>query len=62
MILSKVKARIRRTTHKYEIEILNSIENDNHIDKTNGNNFWRDELAKEMTNIGIAFEVLEEGQ
>jgi Reverse transcriptase (RNA-dependent DNA polymerase) len=31
------------------------------IDKANGNTFWRDAMAKEMTEIGIAFEVLEEG-
>jgi hypothetical protein len=31
------------------------------IDRKNGNSLWRDALAKEMTEIGIAFEVLDEG-
>ena len=30
--------------------------------KKNGNTFWKDALAKEMTEFGIAFELLEEGQ
>ena len=32
------------------------------IDKGNGNTLWRDAIKKEMTNVGIAFEVLEEGE
>ena len=32
------------------------------IDKGNGNTLWCDGIKKEMTNVGIAFEVLEEGE
>ena len=28
----------------------------------NGNTFWRDAINKEMTNVGVAFEVLEDGR
>jgi len=38
--------------------IQNSIE----LDRCNGNTFWTDELAKEMGNLMIAFEILEPGQ
>ena len=62
IILSKLKARIRKTTHKYGIEIPTSIEHAIELDRKNGNTFWQDALAKEMTNVGIAFEVLEQGQ
>ncbi len=31
------------------------------VDKKNGNSLWRDALAKEMTEVGVAFEVLDEG-
>jgi hypothetical protein len=31
------------------------------LDTKNGNDFWRKALEKEMTNIGIAFEVLDDG-
>jgi hypothetical protein len=61
VILSKLKARIRKTTHKYGIEVPTSLEHALSIDKKNGNTLWRDALAKEMTEIGIAFEVLDTG-
>ena len=30
------------------------------IDSGNGNTMWRDKLALEMFNVGVAFEILEE--
>ena len=62
VILSAVKSRIRKTTHKYGIEMPISIEHAHRIDEANGNTFWRDAIGKEMTNVGIAFEVLEGGK
>ena len=62
IILAKIKARIRKTTHKYGIEIPTNIKHAFEIDKANNNNFWRDAVAKEMTEVGIAFEVLEHGE
>jgi hypothetical protein len=58
IILSKIKARIRKTTHKYGVEIPTNIEHAYRLDRENGNSLWRDGLAKEMTEVGIAFEVL----
>jgi hypothetical protein len=58
VILSAVKSRIRKTTHKYGIEIPNNITHAHKIDEKSGNSFWRDAIAKEMLNVGIAFEVL----
>ena len=49
VILAAVKSRVRKTTHKY-------------VDEANGNHFWRDAIAKEMTNVGVAFEVLPSGK
>jgi hypothetical protein len=60
IILSKINARIRKTAHKYGIEIPTSVENAMEIDRSNNNTFWKDALAKEMTEVGVAFEVLEE--
>ena len=60
VILSKICARIRKTTHKYGIEIPTSVAHALEIDKANSNTFWKDALAKEMTEVGVAFEVLEE--
>ena len=62
IILSKIKARIRKTTHKYGVEVPTGIEHAHRLDRENGNSLWRDALAKEMTEVGVAFEVLAEGQ
>ena len=62
VILSKVKARIRKTTHKYGVEIPMSLKHAYELDRENGNSLWRDSLGKEMLNIGIAFEILPEGK
>jgi hypothetical protein len=62
VILASVKRRIRKTTHKYGIEVPSSVEHAYEIDKQLGNTLWRDAIQKEMFNVGIAFEVLDEGQ
>ncbi len=62
VILSAVKKRIRRTTHKYGVEMPRSIEHARALDRQNGNTLWMDALAKEMFHVGIAFEVLEEAE
>jgi hypothetical protein len=56
-----VKHRIRKTTHKYGIEIPTSVEHAYRIDTKNGNTFWRDAIQTEMRNNGIAFEIMSEG-
>ncbi len=55
VILSKMKARIRKTTHKYGVEIPVNLNHAYELDRENGNTLWRDGLAKEMLNVGIAF-------
>ena len=51
-----------KMTHKYGIEIPASIDHAMEVDRKNGNTMWRDALALEMFNVGVAFEILEEGQ
>ena len=58
-IILAVMSRVRKTTHKYGIEIPKYREEAFRLDKKNGNSFWSDALQKEMTNIGIAFEILD---
>ena len=62
VILSKVKARIHKTTQKYGIEIPMSVENAYEIDTKNNNHLWQKAIDKEMTNVGVAFQVLDEGE
>ena len=58
-IILAVKSRVRKTTHKYSIEIPKSREEVFRFDKKNGNIFWSDALHKEMNNLGNNFEILD---
>ena len=54
--------RMRKTTHKYGIELPRSVTHAYELDAQNGNDFWAASIRKEMTNVGIAFEILSPGQ
>ena len=58
-IIAAVNSRVRKTSHKYGLEIPTSVRDAFRIDKLNGDTFWADALKKEMTNVGIAFKILE---
>ena len=62
VIIGKMQARFRKTTHKYGVELPSSIDNAKQLDRKNNNSLWCDALAKEMHNAGVAFEVLDEGK
>ena len=57
-VLSGVKGRIRKTTHKSAVEVPRDVQHAMELDRKNGNSLWRDALAWEMKNVGVAFEVL----
>ena len=59
-IIAAVNVRTRKTTHKYGIEIPRSLKHAMEIDKKNGNDIWRKAYHKEMVNVGVAFEILED--
>ena len=61
VILAVVKNWIRKMTHKYGIEIPRDVEHAHEIDLRNGNTMWRGTLKKEMYNVRVAFEILDEG-
>ena len=58
-LISAVKSRVKKTTHKYGIEVPTSVQHAFELDRKNGNTFWRDAIKKEMTNVGIAFDILD---
>ena len=62
VILSAIKTRVRKTTHKYGVEVPTSIAHAEEIDAKNGNHLWREAIALEMKNVGMAFEVLPDGK
>ena len=60
--ISAMKTRLRKTTHKYGIKISPSIDHAMEIDRKMKNTMWKDALALEVFNVGVAFEILEEDQ
>ena len=61
-ILSAVRVRARKNTHKYGIELPTSFAHADEIDWKSLRPFWCEALAQELKNVGIAFEVLPEGK
>ena len=61
-IISAVSMVVRKITHKYGIKILTGVEHAKELDRQNNNTMWMDALAREMYNVGVAFEVVDEGQ
>ena len=61
-IISKIKSRVRKTTHKYGIEVPTRVEHALELDKKNGNTLWQQAIEKEMHNVGVAFQILEEDE
>ena len=59
VILLAVKSRQRKTTHKYGIEIPSNVAHAMELNRSHGITMWRDDLAKDMFNFGVVFEVLE---
>ena len=60
VIISNVTSRARKTTHKYGIEMPTDTEHAKRLDAKNGNTFWVEAIKKEMHDVGIAFEILED--
>ena len=54
--------RVSKVSHKYGIEVPTSVAHALEIDRRNGNDLWRKAIEKEMTNVGVAFEILELGE
>jgi hypothetical protein len=53
---------VRKKTHKYGIKVPASLVRAKVLDRINGNTLWIDALKLEMHNVGVAFEVLEDGK
>ncbi|GFH56846.1 hypothetical protein CTEN210_13322 [Chaetoceros tenuissimus] len=58
-IISKVKSKYWRTTHKFGIRIPKTVAEAYKIDQLTGTDFWTKAIEKEMSNVRIAFERLE---
>jgi hypothetical protein len=61
-IISKVKSRFLKKTHKFGIRVPNTIEEAYAIDEATGTDFWVKAIEKEMKNVLPAFKFMEKGE
>ena len=59
--MSKVKAR-GHVSHKYGVQVPRTVQQAYNIDEKNGNTVWTKAIDKEISNVGIAFNILERGE
>ena len=58
-VISKVKACVKKTSHKYGIHVPSSVREAYQIDKNDGNTYWTDAITEEMKSIRVASDILE---
>ena len=58
-IISAVNAQAKQTTQKYGVAVPRSLEKSYILDTKNGNTLWRDALEKEISNLQVAFDILD---
>jgi hypothetical protein len=54
-IISKVKSRYWKTTHKFGIRLPKTVQEALDIDRTTGTDLWRQAINKEMTRVKVAW-------
>ena len=60
-IISKVKSRYWKTTHKFGIRLPHSVQEALKLDEELGTDYWRKAIEKEMKNVRPAFERWDDG-
>ena len=61
-IIASVNSRVKKKTHKYGIEIPQTVAEARELDAKNGNTYWQDAISKEMYNVSVAFQILEDDE
>ena len=61
VIVSSINSRVRKRSHKYGVQVPHSFEDAMRLDRENGDTLWADAHKDEMTTVGVAFEILEDG-
>ena len=59
VIIAAVNKRVRQTNYKYGHRVPRTVKEALQLDKINGNNRWRKAIDKEMGNVLVAFNILE---
>lgn len=59
-IVKAIKKRYFRRDQKFGIELPKTVKRALEIDRETGTTFWADAIKKEMTNVAVAFEVIDD--
>ena len=61
-LIHKLQNRYLTKNHKFGIELPKTVDEAHDIDKNNGNKLWTDEIAQDMKNVNIAFDITHNGE
>eukprot|EP00957_Ditylum_brightwellii_P149898 11416440-Ditylum_brightwellii.AAC.2 len=61
-LIYKMQPRMPKKTHKFGIKVPCNLKEARAIDRETGTNFWEKAIVKEMKNVGIVCQLLEEGE
>jgi hypothetical protein len=61
-MIGKINACFARKTHKFGIAVPSTVKEALQMDKENGNTVWWDSIQKEMKNVQVAFNILDDGE
>ena len=59
-IIAGVNKRINRTTHNHSVELSTSVAHAKKLDEKDGDTLWTDAINREMENLKVAFNILED--
>ena len=61
-VIAAVNSRVKKSSHKYGVEVPRTVAEAFALDEKNGNTFWRDATNREMENLKVAFDILPNGK
>ena len=61
-IITKAKARFIKKSHKFDVEVPTLDKEAYRLDLKNNKTIYHDGIKKEMTNVALAFHILDHGE
>ena len=62
MLINKIKSKGYKSNLKFGLKVPRSVEEAYSIDRENGNDLWDKAIKKELKNVLVAFQLLEDGE
>ena len=61
-IIKQVQHRLAKKSYKFGVKVPNTVIEAINLDQINGNDLWKKAIEKEIGNVKIAFQLMEEGE